>query len=69
MDNKKAWDTVKRVLMLVTVVALVYLILNPIIWIAWGWFIVKGIALLLLATIVSRVVFKKSLRELIFGDD
>ena len=68
MENNKIWEYLKRGLMLITVVALVYLILNPIIWICWGWFIVKGIALLLLATIVSRVVFKKSLKDLIFGE-
>lgn len=68
MDKDKITEYIKRGLMLLVVVVLVYLILNPLVWICWGWFIIKGLALLLLGSIVSRVIFKKSLTELIFGD-
>lgn len=61
-------DIVKRIIMLATVVGITVLLLHPVVWVTCGWAIIKWLLILLLAGIVARVVFKKSIKDLIFGD-
>ena len=65
MSKKDIQEWIVRLVKLVIVMAIVYLILNPIIWIMWGWAIMKVAGLALLGAIVSRIIFKKGLVELI----
>ena len=65
MDKKNIMEWISRCIKLIIVMAIVYLILNPIIWIMWGWAIMKVAGLAILGAIVSRIVFKKGLIELI----
>ena len=66
MDAK---EIIKRLVMIATVAGITVLLLNPA-WLAIGGFVViKWLFILLLAGIVARVVFKKSIKEIIFGDD
>lgn len=67
MDYKTK-EILKRAGMLAAVAAIVFLMIHPLMWITFGWIIIKILLLLLLATIVSRVAFKKSLTDLVFGD-
>ena len=66
---KKLKQIAIRITKLLVVVAIVALLLNPVILVSGGFIILKWLLILLLAGIVARIVFKKSLRELIFGDD
>ena len=61
-------DILKRIVRIVVVVVVTIMIIHPMIWLPFGWLIVKILLALLLAGIVARVVFKKSILDIILGD-
>lgn len=72
MEKVKNWlkehrDVIGRIVSLLVVIGVTTLIIHPFIWIGFSFVIVKWLLMLLLAAIVSRVIFKKSLKELITG--
>jgi len=62
MDKKELLGAIARAL---AVIAIVALLMNPAVLFTFGWLIAKVMLIALLATIVSRIVFKKSLTEII----
>ncbi len=65
MDVK---EVIKRIIMLLVVVGVTALLLHPGILIFGGFAIIKVLLILMLAGIVARIVFKKSIKDIIFGD-
>jgi len=64
-----AREIVKRIIMAGVVVGVTVLLLHPVIWVTCGWVIIKYLLILILAGIVARVIFKMSIKEIIFGKD
>ena len=65
----EAKEIIKRIIMLLVVIGVTALLLHPGILIFGGFAIIKVLLILMLAGIVARIVFKKSIKDIIFGDD